>query len=137
LQVRVASGGFTLNSGSALYGSVTAPAGTVMVNGNTVVVGIIRSDRLTINSGGIVRAGRSSNQAPTAIAQTRTTAEDTPLSIRLIGMDPEGVALNFSIGTHPPHGTLTGTPPNLSYPPTTSFNGFDSFMFTASDGQGT
>ena len=37
-------------------------------------------------------------------------------------------------GSGPTHGTLTGTPPNLTYKPNTNYEGLDSFQFTASDG---
>jgi rhamnogalacturonan endolyase len=50
LALRVASGGLTLNSGVTLSGFVTAPSGTVMLNGT--LNGRAVSDRLTINSGG-------------------------------------------------------------------------------------
>jgi hypothetical protein len=53
LVVRVASGGATLNSGAALHGSITAPNGTVAVNG--LVRGRVVADRLTVNGNGILR----------------------------------------------------------------------------------
>ncbi len=34
----------------------------------------------------------------------------------------------------PPHGTLTGTAPNLTYTPAANYNGSDSFTFTVNDG---
>jgi hypothetical protein len=35
--------------------------------------------------------------------------------------------------TQPSHGTLTGTAPNLTYTPTGTFSGNDTFTFTASN----
>jgi VCBS repeat-containing protein len=77
------------------------------------------------------------NDAPTAAAQSTTVLEDTPKTITLTGTDLEGDALTFAVATGPAHGTLSGTPPSLTYTPATDYIGPDSFTFTASDGQGT
>jgi hypothetical protein len=50
LTVAIASGGLTLNSGATLHGLVTAPLGTVTLNGT--LNGRVRSDRLVINGAG-------------------------------------------------------------------------------------
>jgi hypothetical protein len=55
LRLNIASGGLTLNSGGSLYGIVQAPASTVSINGNTLLQGAVTSDRLTINSGGVLK----------------------------------------------------------------------------------
>jgi hypothetical protein len=49
--------------------------------------------------------------------------------------DPRNLPLTYSILTWPTHGTLTGTPPNITYTPTNCYEGEDSFTFQASDGQ--
>ena len=69
---------------------------------------------------------------PVADSQSLTTPEDTPLAITLTGSDPD--PLTFSVAGGPSSGTLTGTPPNLTYTPNANFNGADSFTFTVSDG---
>ena len=51
LELEVAGGNVTLNSGAALHGNVTAPAGTVSLNTNTTLTGRVAADRLTINGG--------------------------------------------------------------------------------------
>jgi len=69
LQLQVASGGFTLNGGCTVYGLVLAPNGTVIVNGNSTLVGTSASDQFILNGGGLVRWGGSStqtNQPPVA-----------------------------------------------------------------------
>ncbi|MEO7100167.1 MAG: Ig-like domain-containing protein [Luteolibacter sp.] len=78
--------------------------------------------------------GNAANQAPTATAQSVTTAEDTPLEIMLSGSDPEDSSLSFSISSSPAHGQLTGSPPNLTYLPDADFNGSDQFTFLVNDG---
>jgi cytoskeletal protein CcmA (bactofilin family) len=55
LTMKVASGDVTLNGGSALYGVVTAPSGTITINRNGRLIGNIVCDRLTVNTGGLLR----------------------------------------------------------------------------------
>src|SRR4029077_14973894 len=43
-------------------------------------------------------------------------------------------SLTFSIVAPPSHGTLTGTPPAVTYTPVLNYNGPDSFRFKANDG---
>ncbi len=54
LTLQIATGGVTLNSGARLDGVVLAPAGTVTINGNARLNGRVESDRLVINSGGVL-----------------------------------------------------------------------------------
>lgn len=53
LDLNVAAGGVTLNGGASLHGFVTAPMGTVMING--ALTGGVAADRLTVNGGGLLR----------------------------------------------------------------------------------
>jgi hypothetical protein len=59
----------------------------------------------------------------------------TPLPITLAGTDPNGGTLTYSIVTPPIGGTLTGTPPNVTYNPTAGVYGPDSFTFKVNDGK--
>ncbi len=52
LSLQVAAGGVTLNGGATLSAFVTAPAGTVMLNGT--LNGRVTSDRITINGPGVL-----------------------------------------------------------------------------------
>lgn len=76
------------------------------------------------------------NDVPFAIAQGQTTNEDTAKPLTLIGSDPDGDPLTFTVASGPAHGTLSGTAPNLTYTPAPDYVGADSFTFTVSDGQG-
>ena len=77
----------------------------------------------------------ASNSAPTATDQAVTVGYQTAKAITLAGTDPESNPLTFALGaTAPSHGTLSGTPPNLTYTPAAGYSGPDSFTFTASDG---
>jgi hypothetical protein len=78
------------------------------------------------------------NDAPVANGQSLTTGENTPKEITLTGSDLETASgsLTFAIvsGQGPSSGTLSGTPPAVTYTPNAAFTGTDSFQFTVSDG---
>ena len=78
--------------------------------------------------------GSGVNDPPVANGQNVTATEDTPKDITLSGSDPNGDTLTFSIVSQPTNGTLSGTPPNVTYTPRANFNGNDSFTFRVSDG---
>ncbi len=74
---------------------------------------------------------------PAAAAQTVPVAHDsTGTAFKLSGTDPDSPALSltYAIGAGPSHGKLSGTVPNLTYTPSTGYQGSDSFTFTASNG---
>ena len=66
-----------------------------------------------------------------AYAQSLTILQNTNVVITLGG---SVTATNFSIVSGPAHGSLSGTPPAVTYTPATNYNGADSFTFSASDG---
>jgi hypothetical protein len=148
LQLEIACGGITLNGGCTVYGNVTAPAGMVIVNGNSRLIGSAQCDRLIVNGDGIIRAGTTPNRAPVANAESFVAVEDTPLNITLTGSDAEGASLSFIVLSPPMHGILSPEPPGLQkqcqggstlnkfvYNPATNYNGSDSFTFKVNDGQ--
>jgi hypothetical protein len=55
LNLKVAAGDVTINSGGVLYGILTAPSGTVTINRNSSLTGNLVCDRLTVNAGGLLR----------------------------------------------------------------------------------
>ena len=71
---------------------------------------------------------------PVANDSSVTSLEDVPVALELSATDPDGQPLTFSVVTGPTHGTLTGTPPHLTYQPQANWNGDDGFTFEASDG---
>ena len=77
---------------------------------------------------------RNVNDPPSAVDLTVSTDEDTPVSVVLAGADIDGDALTFSIITPPTGGTLSGTPPDLTYTPNPDFYGSDGFSYGVSDG---
>ena len=74
--------------------------------------------------------------APTANAQSVTSAENVAKAITLTGTDPNTppLPLGFTVTAGPSHGTLSGNAPNLTYTPNTGYFGSDQFQFTTSNG---
>ncbi len=137
LQLQLPSGGLTLNSGCTVYGLVLAPNGAVIVNGNSTLVGTSASAQFTLNSGGLVSwSGSASltNQPPVATAQSLPLPENSSTNITLTGSDPQGDPLTFTVLTQPAHGTLSGTPPSVTYKPATNYFGSDAFTFKVNNG---
>jgi hypothetical protein len=75
------------------------------------------------------------NDEPVAKGQALTTDEDIPLSVTLIGEDPDATdILSYSIVDPPANGTLSGDAPNLTYTPDQNYFGVDTFTFKVNDG---
>jgi len=75
------------------------------------------------------------NHPPVAQDQSVTTDEDVAKAITLFATDPDGDLLTYQIVAQPGHGTLSGTPPSVTYTPTVHYHGPDSFTFKANDGK--
>ena len=69
--------------------------------------------------------------APTPTPQSVTVAFQTatPITLAATGVAP----ITYAVATSPTHGTLSGTAPNLTYTPTGTYSGPDSFTFTATN----
>lgn len=82
------------------------------------------------------------NTPPVANDTSASTNEDTTVTITLSGSDADGDPLTFSIVSGPSNGTLgaiipTGpTTATVNYSPNANYNGGDSFVFRANDGNG-
>ncbi len=74
------------------------------------------------------------NDPPLVTGQSLTLDEDGQLTVVLSGTDVDGDVLTFTVVDGPLHGSLTGTPSNLTYVPVANFNGTDQFTFNAGDG---
>jgi hypothetical protein len=75
------------------------------------------------------------NDAPSALAQSLTTDEDTELSVILSGTDPENSSLSYEIISQPQNGQLTGSNNSYIYMPNSNYNGHDNFTFRVNDGK--
>ncbi len=85
----------------------------------------------------------AANHAPTAVNDSYSTAEDTPLTVAAPGVlgndaDADGDTLSVALVTGPGHGTLTlNGNGSFTYTPAANYNGPDSFAYRASDGAAT
>ena len=61
----------------------------------------------------------------------------SPIATTLSGYSPTGNPLMYVVSDEPLNGSLTGTPPTLTYTPAATFAGLDEFEFTVSDGVNT
>ncbi|GHH03856.1 kelch repeat-containing protein [Comamonas sp. JC664] len=73
------------------------------------------------------------NTAPTVDAVRIVTIAGLPQDVTLTATDAENQPLTWTIVTQPQNGTLSGTPPNLTYTPNAGYVGADSFTYRASD----
>ena len=141
------------NGDTLSYAVVTQPAhgalsGTAPNLTYTPATGYVGLDSFTFkaNDGKVdsavaavtIDVGASGNHRPVAVNLALTTAEDTAKTITLSGSDADSDPLVYQIVIGPAHGTLLGTPPNLTYQPAAnfpagSFIGADSFTFTVRD----
>ena len=126
--------GFNASTGSVTYTPSAGYAGSDSFK-FTVSNGTNTSSAATVTL--TVAAG-----TPTANGQSVTTNQDTAKAITLTGSDPDVPAkpLTYAIATNPTHGTLSGfssTTGSVTYTPTASYVGSDSFTFTVNNGTNT
>src|SRR5207249_3901647 len=81
------------------------------------------------------------NDAPLAVNDSYTTAEDTALNVAAPGVlandsDVDGDTLSAVLVSQPTHGSLTlNSNGSFTYTPATNYQGSDSFTYKANDGQ--
>src|SRR5207249_998314 len=79
------------------------------------------------------------NDAPVANNDAVTTAEDTAVTIAVLGNDTDidGDTLTVTGVSAPQHGSATSHPDGtITYTPAANYNGADTFTYTISDGHG-
>jgi hypothetical protein len=74
------------------------------------------------------------NDAPVAQNLEFNVTEGSSITFDLNGSDVENDPLSFRILSDPSHGTLSGTPPHLTYTPANGYVGEDSFTYVVNDG---
>jgi len=146
--------GSTASVPPADQGTITLTAcGTVDTTGSTFPANGVHTGVFPTTSTGVCSPSAPSlpsgepplvtcNTPPVANDTSATTNEDTTVTITLSGSDVDGDSLTFSIVSGPSNGTLgaiisTGpTTATVDYSPNLNFNGTDSFVFQANDGNG-
>ncbi len=122
------------------YGTVTGTAPNLVY---TPYADYHGSDSLTFNVNDGVQDSTTAtvmitvtpiNDAPSALNQSLTTAEDIALSLTLTGSDPDDDTLIYTVVAAPAHGSLSGSAPSLVYTPNAGYFGLDSFTFRVNDG---
>lgn len=141
LRFEIYNGGFTLNTPAQyLYGHVIAPSGSVIVNSDTKLCGSTVSDRLTVNSRGLLTSCSEVpdclvNLPPVAEDLSVTTPMDTPIDVTLVGSDPDGDDLTYTIVAAPSNGSVSLVDGVVTYTPDTGYFGSDSFTYKVNDGE--
>ncbi len=87
---------------------------------------------LTSNIARVTVTVTAVNDAPVAQNQSVVTTQGVAKAITLVATDVDNVSLSYSIVSNPPSGSLSGTPPNVTYTPGAA--GTNRFTFRASDG---
>src|SRR5205085_1776867 len=95
--------------------------------------------RLLLSHDAFVRAFTvpGGNGAPDAVDDSRTTAEDTSVTVAVLAndTDPDGDALAVTAVGSPAHGAaVLNADGTVTYTPAADFNGGDTFTFKVNDG---
>jgi hypothetical protein len=83
----------------------------------------------------VVFTTANANVSPVALSQSVSVITNISRSLTLSATDANSDRITFSVVTPPSHGTLSGTPPNLTYTPVLDYSGSDVFTFKANDGK--
>jgi hypothetical protein len=107
------------------------PQATLLSSGRVLITGGFRGTTV------LATAELSPDEArtpPIANPLQVTTLEETPVPVLLAGSDADGDALTYTVLASPPHGTLSGTAPHLTYTPDPDFTGTDTLLYQVNDG---
>jgi RHS repeat-associated protein len=134
-------------AGAATHGTVTLSAAGVTYTPDqgftgTSVIPYTVCDNGTTNGNPDPHCADSTlsivlNRPPVANPQAAQAILTTPVQVVLTAVDPENDPLQYAVVAAPQHGTLSGTPPAVTYVANSGFVGNDSFTFTAADAYST
>jgi uncharacterized protein (TIGR03437 family) len=125
----------TLSANASAYALRLAPNFTHAGEYRVVITATDNASPPAIAIEDLTLVVRNVNRPPVANEQAMTIDEDTMAAIRLTGSDPDNDRITFTIASQPTNGTLSGTPPDVTYKPALNFNGIDRFSFKANDGR--
>ena len=133
--------------GDATGGTVGLTAGTVDFTPATNFTGDATftytvSDGTASDTATVTVQVGPANDPPVAVADSATTAEDTPLTLAAASLaandtDPEGQALTVTAVSAPANGTVALTAGSITFTPAANVSGTGSFSYTVSDGAAT
>jgi hypothetical protein len=121
---------------TALYPESAPSLASLGGRKSLIVYGHYDDSSSTRSPRALARFVQTPNRPPVAHVPGVPTDEDTPVSIPLTGTDEDGDTLTYTVLQPPAHGSLRGTPPDLTYHPAADFHGSDSFSFSVDDGMG-
>ncbi len=121
---------------AALAGLVFTPAANF--NGPATLVATFSDGVNPAVTGTINLVGAAVNDAPVAVDDSFTTAEDTAVTVNVLTNDSDldGDTLTVSAVTQGASGSVAIVAGGVQYTPNANFNGADSFTYTLSDGNG-
>ncbi len=115
----------------------TIDSSASQTNGGVYTVTVTASD----GAGGSVSTSftyRVTNPVPTAVNDSATTSEDTPVTIAVLAndTDPDGDPLTVTAATSPDGSVTINANGTITFTPNPNFNGPTTITYTISDGQG-
>jgi hypothetical protein len=137
--VGVKDGGWSTDGLTVTACRLVKPDGSVIAQAASGLPLAVNNSGFSIGWIGIdaVMPGTSTNLLPVASPLSASCLEDASTTpIVLTGSDQDGTVTGYTITAQPANGTLSGSPPNLTYTPSANQNGSDSFSFTVTDNQG-
>lgn len=130
--------------GNATHGTVALAAGTITFTPESNFVGDATfeytvSDGALTSTAVVTIALAGANDAPVAVDDMRTTAEDTALTATAASLisndtDPENATLTLTAVSNATNGTVALSGTDVVFTPTANFNGTAGFDYTVSDG---
>jgi uncharacterized repeat protein (TIGR02543 family) len=117
------------------YTSLTSFIDSGLTNGTTYYYVVSAANAAGEGPNSSQIAATPLNLVPVADSQSVTTIQETAKAIVLAASDADQDPLTYAIVTPPANGTLSGTPPNVTYTPNLGYGGPDSFTFKANDGE--
>ncbi|HET7173766.1 MAG TPA: sigma-70 family RNA polymerase sigma factor [Nocardioidaceae bacterium] len=118
-------------------GSVSGPTAALVVHHRYTTPGWHTVTLRVTDTSSLSATATSSVDVPAVTAEDSavTTLHDRQVAITLRGADLDGNPLTYEVVSGPADGTLSGTPPKVTYTPPANWVGTDTFTYRAVDGK--